>query len=330
MTAPQDDVPTLVATSALYRTRREYHKALRCASQALQRDSHYPNVYFEIALLYFDCMLPKEVHKICRLALILLPPNKYWEHIFLGFLQENIQEWEKAKARYKMALKANDTTDDFYIATFNIACMYTHSAKYDKAKRRFHKALEIQKNTISSPHQIGLCLNNIGMCYGFESDTQSAHKFYTEAVTTCPQLLRSFQQRIETNLALGNRKEALNDCNTAIKLTTHRETIAEIYMSRIFANNQTIQGIVNDTQEAIRYNPRSATSYDLLTRMIEPGPHFDPIRLLLDAVSKCHGDAQGMSMLYTRLAEIEEDQKKVMEYDNIAEALYRRVLDRVS
>jgi tetratricopeptide (TPR) repeat protein len=321
-------VQSLIHQGSIYRTLREYQKAFECILKAINMNIHYPPSYFELALLYSDVKQPKQVYKVCHIALQLCK-NQYWSSILLGFLCENVSDWTGAKRMYKQALRATDTTDDYYMTTFNIACMYTYTPNYYKAKEWFRKALSIQKSTINSDHAKGLCINNMGMCFGFLDDTDTAHQYYCDAITICPHLLRSYQQRISTGIDLDKIDEVLQDCDTAQKLTTHKPTLAEISLSRALCR-ETVPEMIHDVEKALQCCPTFSNGYDALIGLHLIDGRDDVLVYINKGLEKCCDDSQAMTSLFARLSQVEKDPLQSAHYDAIADAFENGLLERIS
>ena len=131
--------------------------------------------------------------------------------------------------------------------------------QYDRALESYNNALKINPNDTYA-------LKGKADCYLDMSELDSAMFYYTASIKNDYENYDAYAKRAMTESLLGQYENAIVDCNKAIKGTTQKTLLSDIYIFRALAKinlNDTV-GFIDDIDIAIEYNPNNEVAFEHL------------------------------------------------------------------
>lgn len=113
----------------------------------------------------------------------------------LGDLLQEIAEYEKAKERYKKALKlCRELLGEEHLVTarsyHNLALLYKKQGEYKKAEELYIKSLRIQEKLLGEEHlNTATSYNNLGVLYKRQGDYKKAKELYEKSLKILKKVL---------------------------------------------------------------------------------------------------------------------------------------------
>lgn len=328
-------------------------RALQVIKRALALRPSYFMVYYKLALLYKQMGDNLKLMHALQLAIWHCSncseknsdENLYWLNILKGFECTCRKSHTEAEKWYKNAI---DIFPNRMEAYFRYALSLGSQAQYSnavpiflEAKRCVEEEMEatdrvmvLSCESFSSKYKLALCIENIGWSYAHQEMHDTAMTYYTEAIEVYPQFVLFHENRFFSNKTKGNYNEAIQDCESAIRLTSDPATQAKLYSMiasvHILQNNQ--ERARELYEQAIKLNPKCHNPYyELAALSPYSAEHNLAVNLINEGLEHCT-DTTGRYWLLFRRANAFSYMGKINECNadkRTMKSLNRLMLDRI-
>ncbi len=234
----QQPQKALDAYAAVLQTNRKdsdnYINVIKGVSEAIQADPDHADIYKKA----------REDYLIDFRNLVNSRKESEVLYFNLGYVYQNIHDYQAAKAAYELAL---DVNPNFMNALFNLADVYDQIGDSQQAVNLYEKVLNLQKNNTQA-------YINLGIIYGRLKNYDKAVECYTSAIRVNPKEANAYFNLGFVYEITGKIQLALENYENAIK-TNPKHAEAYYNLGNVYASIKDNAKALDAYRKTIALNP---------------------------------------------------------------------------